>query len=379
VFSFLGVYNLLGQVTNGKDGQVVRLLSKEFNLLPSFPTSINAIISANGDTLIPFSKLTIIDPINGDYYLIHSRYSCVGVMNKYGRMIIPTDYEDFSQGCSAYIPKFHDGIIILNRDRKVVLLDTTGNILPVRQYDGVSDFSNRVAIAYLHGKHGYINLTGDSITPFIYNHADSFIENRALISTDSLFGYLDEKFKIIIPCKYEAAEAFFHGLASVKLNGKYGVIDRKGEIIIPFVYDWRVFFSRNLAIVSLNHMQGVIDSKNKFIIPAKYDEIDDRGFNIYKSPFKVKINMKWGLIDSLGSKVLPLIYDEIGFWGLRNGLVAAKLNDKWGYVDSHNKTVIPFVYDKADDFGDNGFAYVKLKGEVFYIDKLGRKTFTSPY
>jgi hypothetical protein len=49
-----------------------------------------------------------------------------------------------------------------------------------------------------------------------------------------------------------------------------------------------------------------------------------------------------------------------------------KLNGKYGFIDKDGNEVINLIYEEASDFY-NGYSLVKLNGEVFYINKSGKR------
>lgn len=124
------------------------------------------------------------------------------------------------------------------------------------------------------------------------------------------YGFKDDKGTIIVQPLYEYAGSFMNGMATVYNGGKYGFINASGKLAVPLEYDQANVFSEGLAAVN-----------------------------------------NGGIYDSVQQKVV---------------------GGKWGFIDQNGKKVIPLQYSEAGSFY-NGKAKVSKDGEIFYIDKSGKK------
>lgn len=62
-----------------------------------------------------------------------------------------------------------------------------------------------------------MNLTGNTIIPFIYDFADNFNNsNTALVKKEKLYGYLDSNAKLFIPFMFDNASPFIGTVAAVQ-------------------------------------------------------------------------------------------------------------------------------------------------------------------
>ena len=51
------------------------------------------------------------------------------------------------------------------------------------------------------------------------------------------------------------------------------------------------------------------------------------------------------------------------------GLAGVREGIKWGFINKFGEVEIPFIYDSVENFKD-GIAFVEIKYEKFYINKL---------
>lgn len=59
----------------------------------------------------------------------------------------------------------------------------------------------------------------------------------AKVKENGKWGYIDQTGRTIIPIVFNDVGDFSSGIAKVKLNGKYGYYNRTGKEIIPAIYD----------------------------------------------------------------------------------------------------------------------------------------------
>ncbi len=220
-------------------------------------------------------------------------------------------------------------------------------------------------------KSGYIDGTGKTVIPFIYERGYEFREGLASVKKDGKWGYIDKTGKEVITFIYEEPGDFDGGLAGVgkgeKENIKYGYIDKTGKEVIPFVYKHGSNIFDGVAFVRKNDDKYVhIDKTGKEILP----NFRDRFIRFSEGLGNAKKDGKWGYIDKTGGVVIPFIYD--GADRFSEGFASVGKDGKWGYIDKTGKVVIPFIYEYADRFSE-GLASVKKDGKWSFIDKTGKE------
>lgn len=335
----------------------------------------------------------------------------VGLMDKTGALVIPTQYSDignFSDGL-AYVREenFVDGKWL--PDRKYGYIDETGKLVIPYQYTWAGDFINGLAMVEdaESQKWGFIDKTGNVVVPFQFEcggfefgiGVDNFRENEGLARIHSnvggvkLIGVIDAAGNVVVPpTKYSWIGEFHNGFAAVQAyapdkQGLYGFIDREGNEVVPCKYsgvieDSGLNFADGYATVANESGWGTVDATGKEIIPCKYGDklLFHEGLAAVEND-----KGKWGFIDSTGAMVVPFKYTEASYFSEGLAAVRKDPNDRrWGYVDTTGKEVIPCQYRDALPFSD-GLAGVKniyltkdVDGEEFltgnwgFIDKTGK-------
>ena len=186
--------------------------------------------------------------------------------------------------------------------------------------------------------------------------------------------------KELIPCIYNSISPYDGDIFRVRLNGKYGLVDLVGEEIQACIYDEMGAYINNRALVKLNGKYGFIGKGSGTPIKL-YDSADN--FSCYgrnrDALAKVEVNGKFGYVDIWENEVIPCKYDNISKFS--HGLFVVMRNGKFGYVDEFGEEVFGCNFEYADDFREDGTAYVKSNGVSGKIDRYGnfRKIIISSY
>lgn len=283
---------------------------------------------------------------------------------------------------------------------------------PYKTYDFVQylNFGDNNLTAVKKEKYGYVNLTGNTIIPFIYDFADNFNNsNTALVKKEKLYGYLDSNAKLFIPFMFDNASPFIGTVAAVQKGYWYGLINKQRKTVAPFDYNFLDCIDNDGILYNARKgfKNGIIDSNNHIVIPFDY-EADFVYIN--NNCFIAKQDGYYGLINIIQRKLVPFnfyqysmklkdknliiftskettknpyqIYNTFGdkrndqgyqyidyFYGDR---CRVRRNDKYGFIDASGYEVVPCEYDAVGIF-IGGKSEVKKEGKKFYIDKTGQK------
>ncbi len=110
-------------------------------------------------------------------------------------------------------------------------------------YDSVSDFVNRVAIAYRNGKAGLIDAEGNTLLPFRYDSI--FSQGDALvIASAGKKGLADRNGHVLIEPRFEELHLLPNQQVLAKDEKYWGTLTRDGLSIIPMKYDHLVYDER---------------------------------------------------------------------------------------------------------------------------------------
>lgn len=240
---------------------------------------------------------------------------------------------------------------------------------------------------------------------------ESLLATEGLVKflKDSKYGFKDAKGNEVIKAIFDDAKDFVNGKAAVMINGKWGFLDKTGKLIVAHNYEEvDDFYYSNYSVVKVRNPEsfndegtplkkGIVDENGKEIVPPKYDLVFYNGENastVANGAVEVEDEEgkkhahggQWGLVNKNGEEITPLMFAYIHPFseGLAGVLVEGKCGMencesnhghelKWGFVDGNGKMVIQPQYDELGDnrIFEDGKIKVKLKGEYFYIDKVG--------
>jgi hypothetical protein len=191
-----------------------------------------------------------------------------------------------------------------------------------RQYDYISEYSEGFAIVrvdktyiydiknYRNGSFfGFINKSGEEITPLEYDIVKPFSEGLAIVGKNS---YLT---------------------STIEVGKKYGFIDNTGKEITPIKYDEVKPFSEGFAVVAIGENLGI---RKGFSFVAIGSNVEYRG-------------RLYGFIDKSGKEIISLNYNNAN--SFKNGYaevsILNKNRDFYGrnfYKIDKNGKVIEYIY-----------------------------------
>lgn len=357
---------------------------------------------AAGNIVIP-AKYESVSKTRDKYYLVESNEK-FGIIDNQGKERIKLKYKSiyeesagifrvendedkmgiFDINGTEIIPFSHQYFVQFTEDVWVTMsrtmpqkgkfgaIDRKGKEIIAPKYDFLRGCSEGVFSGQINDKWGFIKMTGEELTPFIYTYeCQNFSEGLAVVALGEKKGYIDKSGKVVIPIIYDKARSFYKGVAIVKLDGKYFMIDKNAKVIKNLKYDgthrWQ---EKDVLTVYLNEKRGRINiATGEEVIPLIYDDID---------PFEkdlsawVQLNEKWGVIDKLGKVIVPIQYDSKQILYSGNNLYKVKMNNKFGLLDADRKELTKVKYDSIGDFRE-GFALVKMDNKFGFIDLLGQE------
>ncbi len=178
-----------------------------------------------------------------------------GVVNKYGKVIIPIEYE--------LVLPFKDDKYYLKKDTKVGLADKMGNIIMDFKYDEMPVF---IVKQFFCG---------------ISAQVDELLnEELTMVSLGEKTGLIDDDGNEIFPPVYEAILSLGDDIVIALKDEKTYLYNTNGDLIKELKYDDLEPFSKGYVVFSVDDKYGIIDSSGNEVIEAKYDEIgslNDKG------------------------------------------------------------------------------------------------------
>ncbi len=319
-----------------------------------------------------------------------------GVIDEYGRTIIPLQYDEI-RICShtdLYLVKRNDKMNVFNNEGRQLLKADSDIELDEENQDFIA-FNNK-GKEYSEGLPDYVfRIVNKELVKYQcpYDDIPEFDSTGlAIVSKGKtnegdnpklgMYALINKDFQEIIPFKYEYIEQVYgyeelyyfnvggtagygEGGMIVPQGGKWGLINSTGKVLIPAVFDKLEFLDFN--------------NKNK----STYF-IANRGRKISDSE-EPNVAGNCGLIDINGNEIIPFEYQEI-LVGLDNQFIVNKggsiefgrwgmtyiIGGKWGVVDLSNTIRIPIIYENL--FKVNQF-YIVSKGSKNGGSKQGILSF----
>ncbi len=357
---------------------------EKFPSSPHAPDAENAIfgLSTSGGTIDEYYLFIRKHPANRNveqaWYNIYTLYTTDFKPESFNDFLkVFPDYP-YSENVNKDIELSRLILLPVRQNNKWGYIDTSGKTVIPCIYEWCEDFSEGLAAVGLNGKAGFINKAGLQVFPFEFEEADNFSDGFAEVTLNGKSGVVRRTGKQVIPCEYDEIDfEYIHQLISLKKNGKYGFMDLNGALVIPFQFDKVSSFYFGLAGAEMNGKWGFISTKGEWKIPATYDWVSKFGKEGFAT---VKSGGRTGLVSRSGQLLIPCKYQFIGNYS--EGLFLAEDSVHYGFVDSTGKIVIPFTFEKAP-FADlttgfmNGLARGYKKGKVGLIDRKGK--FLIPY
>ena len=327
-------------------------------------------------------KYIFLGEFNEGFAVVYKKDIGYGFVNSKGEEVIPCQYKSalaFTDGLAA----------VENEDGKWGYIDTSGTLkipykfhMPQQFYEGIAH------VGLSADQFIYIDTNGKQLSSPDEGIGSSFSNGRGMIFRNNKFGFIDRTGNTVIPIIYDNGTHFFdNNQAAVAKNGRWGSIDNTGNVIIPFKYEFingwydtdgknnysiiydGKFIGRNYD----NELKGYIRDDGKLIIAPKYHRLqfDKKSNSVFAEDFNGKI----GIFDLDGNLICPFEYDSFKPYGY--GLYCLKKDGYYGFVDSSGKTIIPFEYEESDGFiYDVELTYIK-KGEYWnIIDRFGKELVT---
>ncbi|TND10695.1 MAG: KWG repeat-containing protein [Bacteroidetes bacterium] len=198
-------------------------------------------------------------------------------------------------------------------------------------------------------------------------------ERRWLRLEHGQWGFMDRTGNFLTPVIYEDVKEMKNKHAIVKSGGHWGVltngIKNEGYVFtLSPIYDKIEYVeasNQKLYVVQqYRSLFGFINRAGLVSVSAGFEQC--KSFS--EGRVAVRRDNKWGFADSMGTVVVPIEYTDVHPY--KEGLARAKKKGKWGYIDPDGNVLTDFIYESATDFED-GCAYIRHKGKSMILDRSG--------
>lgn len=156
-----------------------------------------------------------------------TRHKKKGVIDRYGREIIPMQYTSvsFDPTCDRIYAKKSDGIDIYNK---------AGRLLHTTDFEYLGFYGRKPYVVFRQsGKTGFMDYDFNIILKPTFDRVGSFYDGLAWVTLDGKGGYINEQFELLLPVEYEQLDNFAFGIAQVKKDGREYYINTQGEEVTP--------------------------------------------------------------------------------------------------------------------------------------------------
>lgn len=216
--------------------------------------------------------------------------------------------------------------------------------------------NNYVVVSKGDGQVGLIDLKGNMLIPYVWDHIDyngtNFVrafnyregKPKKVIWFDLRNGIKETPFEdVYIPMigRNHIFGDFYDGKIAVMRNGKYGFLSESDIDYrnVEYRYDKAYRFINGYALVEVEGIEQIVNSSYKVLMTST------NRFKIAGNPYEGRVLIrdratgKFGFTDLQGKIVIPCIYDYC--FDFSEGLCFVRLGDKGGFIDPQGKEIIP--------------------------------------
>lgn len=342
------------------------------------------LINLDCELLLPCEYSYISTQKNSDLIFV-TKDTLMGFVDRNMNWVVPMIYRDIYSETEWIGDMFYCGKLIVEKNGKAGVIDTTGKLLLPCQYDYCDFLSDNLFCVYneYNNTHGGINLQGDTVIPFDYTRISNIGggKNFILVRQNDKYGFVNSNGKVIVPCQYEDFNYCWNGKVSLKKDGKWGVLDTLGNVVLPFIYDNGLsFYLPELAVMMSPKGCGAINLKGDTVIPLQYNI-----WFSYQSKSKIAMITHDEAVDIYDSEGHILAsYEEMSYDGMdaldEELWIPIRKNGKWGFLDLKLNEVVPCKYDFVAGVNGEYLGNVQLdNGNTALIDSNEHILAQGPY
>ncbi len=351
------------------------------------------LVTTAGKKLLPF-EFDYIDIVERCSLLSLFKDTLIGFADRSGNIIAPLIYENSIYDGDGPISATR-GHIVVRKDGKYGVIDTTGRVVVPLKYSGdymfidlkepilyISSYSDEKYTEHLVRFNGDTIISGEDV----WYMTDGVVK----VCRDKLYGLYDTTGREIVKCQYDIFSLYpNNGLYSVRKGGHWKLIDLKGKehfatalskiddsCFVRYSTSGLIFHYSNS-----NSMCGAIDTNGHTVIPPDsnytyvfYDDskrivmTDEEDYNAYVFDIKGNLLDSYSYIDDFCCEE-PL-----------SKYITVKKNGLYGLVDSCWNLVMPFKFKNELSAVDNNHFLTDLgDGIKGLVDLNGKILFKAPF
>jgi hypothetical protein len=316
-------------------------------------------------------------PLNG--LMGFRKGSKYGLMNIYGKIIVPAAFDAYEEGEGTYPIEFRGDYFAVRKGETKGLIDSTGKFaVPLGNYDYIWYAKAGFAAAEREGLFGLFR-NGKTFLPMEYDadhvyYTDRFEFNREteVIVKASFYGLINQKGAFVQDTKYIGIDFFGEKYwILIGQDEKAQLADSSGKILLnkSFTQITKVTPNYIFAVEGTKH--GMVRFDGSIACPFEFDAL---GTEIFSDAVFVKQGYKWGVFHLDNPEPVSFDFDnEFSPKWTKNGLATIRINGLWGLTDSQGKIVHEAVFENdSDPVFYNGFASVTRNEKVGILSSTGK-------
>lgn len=236
----------------------------------------------------------------GNHILIESDSGKVGLIDRYGELVISPQYDRIRLWSNYYELTKDDRITLRNELGGIILKLTEG-------YQEVSGYGDEYFVIKKENRWGFVDRQGRLRISNRYDLARPFNENLAPIKLREKWGFIDKSEEIRIQPYYDDVTPFQHGRSIVSLDNQYGLVNESGDEVLELIWESiRRLSTGNYLVRDKSGRFGLVDANGSFIFRPSFDQIKDFGDRVLVSKNGVS-----GILDYSGHPIFKLNKEEI--------------------------------------------------------------------
>jgi hypothetical protein len=216
-----------------------------------------ALVNQTGSPLTDFEydSLEVLADSGSAQTFLAKKGEFYGLLNWDGAVVLPFEYRsvrNYAGSNDAYL-----GVAMNNGWNEGMFSRATGQIVIQPVYPFVGGFYDGFcAVGNEDGKAAFFNISGESVTGFIFDGAQHYSEGLAAVSVGGKWGYIDMNQQMAVSPAYDSAGAFRNGYAEVSVGENREIIEspvlqrRKDEINVYLNNAW--IFSEEVPYILSN-------------------------------------------------------------------------------------------------------------------------------
>ncbi len=378
------------------------LATGEISAQSAFPVKVNnlwGLMNADGELLIE-PRYEAMGEFKKFGYAVMQRSKKVGVINEFGREVIPPGYQDIKiLDSTLFAVMISEDWMVINLQEAIVL---------EKGYERVQIWAKRYLGYRQNGKWGVRSVSGDPIIAPVYEDLTYLPTGYFQSCAEDKLGLLTEKGVVILPPEYDQIQAVGDSLFFCRQAHNWGAVNQTGSWLFPVAYqqydklsdhfyrlrkDGKTYaygvatesliagtayddfypFSRAYLLCKKDRLLGLLNAAGDEILPPAYNEIQPFGDKTYR----FRRGSKWGIISEAQEVIVPAQFAWIGRPDPNTALV--RNNGNFGVIDGNGKLVIPTEYDRIEWNGSQARAFKGEALKLYDFDENGNEQTSSEF